>query len=144
MIRRIARLGAAGIFLLGLANTQAAQQTRDRDRDDQSWYQSRDSFYREQGWRMRFFDRVRDDLNRIQAKAFTDNDDYRIERTKQELTDLQSKLAAGKYDEPELDSVIGALGKVVADNRLGGRDRDVLNDDLTRLRDYREHHENWR
>ena len=61
-----------------------------------------------------------------------------------DLTDLQSKLAAGRYDEPELDSVIGALGKVVADNRLAPRDRDILTDDLSCLRDYRDHHENWR
>ena len=40
--------------------------------------------------------------------------------------------------------MIGALGKVVADNRLSARDRDMLTDDLTRLRDYREHHEGSR
>jgi len=142
MIRKATRLIAASVFLWGLTGIQASPQTRDRD--DQSWYQSRDSFYKDEGWRMRFFDRVRDDLNRIQGKTFTDSDDYRIERTKQELTDLQSKLAAGRYDEPELDSVIGALGKVVADNRLEGRDRDVLKDDLTRMRDYRTNHETWR
>ena len=90
---------------------------------------------------MRLFDRVREDLNRVQTVAFTGNDEYRIVRTKEELTDLQSKTVAGKYDQPELDSVIGALGKVVADNRLSARDRDMLTDDLTRLRDYREHHE---
>jgi hypothetical protein len=32
----------------------------------------------------------------------------------------------------------------VADNRLSSRDRDMLNDDLNRMRDYREHHEDWR
>jgi hypothetical protein len=32
---------------------------------------------------------------------------------------------------------------VIADNRLSQRDRDILNDDLSRLRDYRERHDNW-
>jgi hypothetical protein len=31
----------------------------------------------------------------------------------------------------------------VADNRMGPRDREVLRDDLDRLREYREHHEHW-
>jgi hypothetical protein len=32
-----------------------------------------------------------------------------------------------------------ALGRIVADNRLAARDRDVLNDDLKRLQDFRAH-----
>jgi hypothetical protein len=132
-----------GLILFGLTAIQAAPQTRDTD--DQGWYQTRDSFYHEQGWRARFFERVRVDLDRVQSKTFAGGgDEYRITRTKEELTDLQSKMAASNYDEPEVDSVIGALGKVVADNRLSPRDRDILNDDLTRLRDYREHHADWR
>jgi hypothetical protein len=39
--------------------------------------------------------------------------------------------------------VIGALGQVVRDNRLSGRDRDVLNDDLNRLRDFRARHNDY-
>ena len=52
------------------------------------------------------------------------------------------KMAEGRYDQPELDDVIAGLGRVVADNRLSVRDRDILNEDLNRVRDYREHHEN--
>jgi hypothetical protein len=33
---------------------------------------------------------------------------------------------------------------VVADNRLSGRDRDMLNDDLGHLRDFQEHHDGYR
>ena len=131
------RIMVIGAFLFGLTGLQAAPQ---RDRDDEGWYRTRDSFYHGENWRMRLFERVREDLNRVQTVAFPGNDEYRIVKTKEELTDLQSKVTAGKYDEPELDSVIGALGKVVADNRLSTRDREMLNDDLTRLRDYREHH----
>jgi len=56
---------------------------------------------------------------------------------------MQEKLSRGVYDQRELDEVIGAMQRVVADNRLSPRDRDVLNDDLQRLRDYREHHDRW-
>src|SRR5437868_6187852 len=126
MKHSLSRTLLMGAFLLGVAGLQAAPQ---RDRDDEGWYRSRDSFYKAENWRMRFFDRVREDLNRVQTVAFTGGDEYRIVKTKDELTDLQSKTAAGKFDEPEMDSVIGALGKVVADNRLSARDRDMLTDD---------------
>ncbi len=127
-----------GAFLVGITGIKAAPQAG----DEEGWYRTRDSFYQTEGWRMRLFDRVRMDVDRVQSVAFTGGDEYRISRTKEELNDLQTKISAGKYDEPELDSVIGALGKVVADNRLSARDRDILTDDLTRMRDYRAHHEN--
>ena len=130
-----------GAMLFGLTALQAAPQAPG---DDEGWYHNRESFYHGQDWRMRLFDRVREDLNRVQTAAFPGGDEYRINRTMQDLNDLQGKLTAGRYDEPELDSVIGSLGKVVSDNRLSPRYRDMLNDDLARLRDYREHHENWR
>ena len=47
------------------------------------------------------------------------------------------------YDERDLDDVIGVLARVVSDNRMAPRDRDILTDDLSRLRDYREHHADW-
>ncbi|HTA43141.1 MAG TPA: hypothetical protein VK789_11880 [Bryobacteraceae bacterium] len=144
MVLKIARSLAVGVFLFGIANIQAAPQDRDHDRDDRGWYQNRDSFYHGEGWKMRLFDRVRDDLNRVQEVDFNGRDQYRIERTKQELNELQGKLASQRYDQPELDDVIGALNGVVAANQLSPRDRDMLNDDLARLREYREHHEDWR
>jgi len=39
--------------------------------------------------------------------------------------------------------VILALRNVVRDNRLSARDRDLLADDLERLRDFRERHESY-
>jgi hypothetical protein len=80
MIRKLAKPFALGIFLFGLSGIQAAPQTPD---DDQGWYRNRDSFYQGEGWHMRFFDRVREDLNRVQAKTFSAGDEYRIARTKE-------------------------------------------------------------
>lgn len=144
MLIKMAGTVAAGVLMLGIANIQAAPQDRDHDRDDRGFYQNRDSFYHGEGWKMRVFDRVRDDLTRVQQVDFNGRDQLRIDRTKQELNELQSKLASHRYDQPELDEVIGALNRVVAANQLAPRDRDMLNDDLARLREYREHHEDWR
>jgi hypothetical protein len=80
--------------------------------------------------------------DRDQAKTFpVGRDEFRIARTKEELSELQSKLAAGRYDQPELDNVIAGLQRVVSDNRLSPRDRDMLNDDLNRMRDFRARHD---
>jgi hypothetical protein len=92
---------------------------------------------------MHLFERVRADLDHVQTVAFSDGDEYRIVRTKQQVDELQGKLAEGKYDQPELDEVVASLGRVLADNRLSPRDRDMLNDDLSRVRDYRAHHGDW-
>ncbi len=59
------------------------------------------------------------------------------------MNDLQSKLESRRYDQPELDPTINALEKVVADNNIGDRDREMLQDDLRRLRDFREHHDGY-
>jgi hypothetical protein len=133
-------MAGAGLLVLSLTGLQAAPQYRDQD----AWHQDRDSYYRGEAWHARFFERVRMDLDHVQSAAFSGADEDRIVETKHQLDELQSKMAAGEYDQPELDSAIGALGKVVADNRLAPRDRDMLTDDLNRMRDYREHHENWR
>jgi hypothetical protein len=60
-----------------------------------------------------------------------------------ELNELQEKLAQGRYDERQLDDVMAALSSVVQNNRLSDRDRDVLNDDLRRMREFRERHDEW-
>lgn len=129
----------AGVLLFSLAAGQALAQYH----DDDAWHQTRESFFAGNGWRMHLFERVRADLDHVQTVAFTGGDEYRIARTKQQVDELQGKLAEGKYDQPELDEVVASLGRVLADNRLSPRDRDMLNDDLTRVRDYRAHHEDW-
>jgi hypothetical protein len=119
----------------------------DRDRayrDDDVYHRDRDDRFRGNDWRQRFFERIREDLDHVQSGAFPFGaDQYRLARTRQELDELQGKLAAGRYDQRELDEVIGALGQVVRDNRLSRGDRDVLNDDLNRLRDFRARHNDY-
>jgi len=52
-------------------------------------------------------------------------------------------LARGIYDEQELDEAMGALEVVVSSNRLGPRDRQILTEDLTRMRDFRIRHDQF-
>jgi hypothetical protein len=134
-------IACAGLLMFTWAAGPAAAQTHN---GDDNWYRTREGYFTGNNWKMRLFERVRVDLDHIQTVAFAGADEYRIMRTKEQVGELQTKLADGKYDQPELDEVISGLERVVADNRLTARDRDILNDDLSRVRDYRAHHEDWR
>ena len=84
------------------------------------------------------FDRVRSDLDRAESTAYSNGGDRRrFNKVREELSEFQAKYANGRLDKHELDETISALQRVVNDNRLQYRDRDVLQDDLYRLRDFR-------
>ena len=123
----------------------APDQRYDRGRDDRDqdvYHRGRDEGFRAPDFRQRFFQRIREDLYHVQSVTFPGSgDQYRISRTLQQLDELQDKLARGYYDERELNDVIGAMQRVVADNRLARRDRDMLADDLDRMRDFRARHD---
>ena len=112
---------------------------RDRDRgDDDRLYRERDEFFRGSDWRQRIFERVRIDVEHVRSHTFPiGGDQYRLGSTIQELNEMQDKLSRGFFDRRELNDVIGALNAVLRDNRLSGRDREILSDDLDRLRDFR-------
>ena len=141
-MRRLILCGAAGVgFLLSsMAPTLAAQ---DRDRD--SYYHERDTYFHGEQWHARLFDRVRSDLEHVRSTTWPSGggDEYRLDRTMTELADLQSKLANHVYDETQLDDVIRALGRVASFNRMSAQDRNILNDDVARMREFRDHHEDW-
>jgi len=127
-------------MLFGLGASIQAQPPR----DDDAYHRDRDDYYRGDQWRARMFDRVRDDLNHVQISSFAGmRDEYRLDRVKQQLGDLQSQLADHRYNEAELTDVINRLQHVAADSHLNGRDRDILNDDVGRLQQFRDHHDAW-
>jgi hypothetical protein len=132
-------IAGAGL-LFSLVAVQAAPQYM----ADNAWHQARDEYFNGDRWRACMFERIGTDLGHIQDLAFGQADEARITNTQRQVTELQSKLSAGKYDQPELDEVSSNLEKVVADNRLIERERDMLADDLSRVRDYRANHQNWR
>ena len=145
MKRTILRsVAAAGLLLFGVSAGMAQDRDRDhaRDRDD-SWYRARETFFHGPQWRARMFQRIREDLDRIETTTFRGRDEFRIAQTREDLNDMQQKLAENRYDQPELDRTIAGLQRIVDSNRLTPRDRDMIADDLSRLRDYREHHDTW-
>jgi hypothetical protein len=132
-------LASAGLLVFSF--TAMAQ---DRPRDDDSYHSDRDAYFHYQQWRGHVFERVKDDVEHVREVTWPGGgDQYRLDRTVDQLNDLQGKLASHVYDERDLDAVIGVLSRVVSDNRMAPRDRDMLNDDLSRLQDYRAHHADW-
>jgi hypothetical protein len=120
---------------------------RDRGRGgegDSRYGEDRDRFFQGEGWRRNLFQRVREDVEHLERSTipFT-GDRARLARTVGELNELQGKLSQGRYDERQLGDVMNALRAVVDENRMSPRDRDILSDDLNRLRAFREHHEDY-
>ncbi len=111
----------------------------------QDWYHDRDDRFRGEEWRGHVFEQVRMDLDHINsAYRAAERERKRLARTREELGDLQEKLEHSRYDGGELNDVVDSIRKSSNDERLSGRDRDVLRDDLARLEDYRANHDHWR
>jgi hypothetical protein len=119
------------------------QQGRRGD-DSESYHQARDSSFRGNGGRAMFFQRIREDLDHATSGAYPfTGDRARLQRTQMELDELQQKLAKGYYDERSLDRTMTFLQAVVQGNRLAPRDRDMLTEDLSRMRDFRIRHDQY-
>lgn len=124
----------AAVVFLGLST--AAQ--------EQDCYHDRDSRYSGDQWRSRVFSEIRTDLDQIwSANQAADKERKRLDRTKQELTDLQ-KLDHGEWDNGHVNDVIDSLRKSANDTRLSERDRAVLNDDVNRLKEFQNQHDQSR
>ena len=88
---------------------------------------------------------VRNDLDHIySAHDAANRERARLDRTKQELSKLQTDLDAGRYDNKILNDVMDSLAKSANDQRLAPRDREVISDDRERLKDYQNNHSNWK
>lgn len=110
----------------------------------QDWYHDRDDRYRGEGWRSQLFLQVRSDLDNVWLnRKVSDKERNRLERTKQELTDLQANLDRGYFDNGHVNDVIDSLRKSANDDRLAPRDRDILMDDMNRIKDYQRNHNHW-
>jgi hypothetical protein len=107
----------------------------------QDWYHDRDTRYRGDRWRSHVFAEIRTDLDHIwSANRAADKERNRLERTKQELSDLQAKLEHGEWDNGHVNDVIDSLRKSADDERLSERDRAVLSDDVNRLKELQNQH----
>jgi hypothetical protein len=117
---------------------------RNADRDHQGYQQERERFFQGEAWRRNLFQRVREDVEHLTHSTFPfTGDQSRLSTTIFELNELQTKLGQGRYDEHQLDDVLNALTNVLHYNRISAQDRDVLTDDLRRLREFRDHHDDY-
>jgi hypothetical protein len=110
----------------------------------QDWYHEREERYRGEEWKAHVFMHVRTDLDHVwSAVHASDKERTRLDRTKEELTKMQADLDQGRWDNGILNDVIDSIRKSSNDQRLAPRDREVLADDLVRLKDYQDHHNHW-
>jgi hypothetical protein len=121
----------ACVIVAGLAFSAAAQ----------DWYHDREERFRGKDWQSHIFMHVRTDLDHIwSAVRAAAQERTRLEKTKQELTQMQADLDQGRWDNGILNDVIDSIRKSSNDERLAQRDRGVLADDLTRLKEFQDQH----
>ena len=108
------------------------------------WYHDREERYRGEEGRSHVFMHVRTDLEHVWAGHAFDRERRRLERTEQELTQMQEDLEHGRWDNGILNDVIDSVRKSSHDDRLAPRDRDVLADDVVRLKEFQDRHNHRR
>lgn len=109
----------------------------------QDWYREREERFRGAEWHRHIFMHVRTDLDHVWAGHAADRERERLQKTEDELTKLQADWDQGRFDNGILNDVIDSIRKSSNDQRLAPRDRDVLADDVVRLKDYQAHHNEW-
>ena len=125
------RIFSAGVIVAALAFSAVAQ----------DWYHDREERFRGEEWRAHIFMHVKTDLEHVwSAVRASDKERQRLERTKEELTQMQADLDHGRWDNGVLNDVIDSIRKSSNDERLAERDRAMLADDLVRLKEFQEQH----
>ena len=128
-MKKIIMAGLVAVLLLGLSTAA------------QDWYHDRDARYSGDRWRSHVFAEIKTDLDHIwSANRAADKERQRLDRTKQELMELQAKLEHGEWDNGHVNDVVDSLRKSADDQRLSERDRAVLSDDVNRLKDLQNQH----
>ena len=111
----------------------------------QDWYHDREERFRGEEWRAHIFMQVRSDLDHIWSiDRSSEREHERIYKTKDELTKMQADFDQGRWDNGKLNDVIDSIRKSSNDDRLAPRDRDVLADDLIRLKEFQDRHNHGR
>ncbi len=110
----------------------------------QDWYHDRTSRFQGESWRPHIFDNVRTDLEHVwSAGAAADRERERLAKTKEELYKMQTDLAQGRVDNGILNDVIDSMRKSSDDDKLAQQDREVIADDLIRLKDFQKNPAAW-
>jgi hypothetical protein len=126
----MSRFFTTSVILMALALSALAQ----------DWYRDREERFRGEEWRPRLFDHVRNDLEHVWSGRAADRERARLERTKEELRKMQADLDRGRWDNGLLNDVIDSIRKSSNDDRLPRRDREILADDVNRLKEFQDQH----
>jgi hypothetical protein len=110
----------------------------------QDWYKEREERFRGEQWRAHLFIHVRTDLEHVRSGRAADRERERLQKTEEELTKMQADLDQGRWDNGILNDVIDSIRKSSDDERLARRDRDILADDLRRLKEFQDQHNRGR
>ena len=110
----------------------------------QDWYHEREERFRGEQWRPRIFMHVRTDLEHVWSGRASYKERARLQRTEEELSKMQADLEHGRWDNGLLNDVIDSIRKSANDERLPQLDRDVLADDLRRLKEFQDQHNHAR
>jgi hypothetical protein len=124
------RLLSTGAVMLLLTLTAAAQ----------DWYRDRAERYRGEQWRAHVFEQVRTDLEHVRSGKAADRERTRLQKTEEELAKMQADLNQGRWDNGLVNDAIDSIQKSSNDDRLAPRDRDVLTDDVKRLKEFQDQH----
>ena len=106
----------------------------------QDWYRDREERFRGEQWRAHLFMHVRSDLEHVWSGRAADRERERLEKTKEELTKMQADLDQGRWDNGILNDVIDSIRKSSNDDRLAPKDRNILADDVGRLKEFQDSH----
>ena len=110
----------------------------------QDWYHEREERFRGEQWRSHLFAHVRTDLEHVWSGRASYKERARLQRTEEELSKMQADLEHGRWDNGLLNDVIDSIRKSANDERLPQLDRDVLADDLRRLKEFQDQHNHAR
>lgn len=106
----------------------------------QDWYHERELRFGGEDGRSHLFLNVRTDLEHIWSDRAHEKEVDRITKTEEELTKMQADLDQFRWDNGLLNDVIDSIRKSADDERLSRRDRDILADDLIRLKNFQDMH----
>jgi len=131
MRRLISKLFVTGALLAMGSSVQAQPPPSHYGRSDNPYH----AYGREP------LDRVRADLGRAARNMsyLSEGEMRRFDRVRERIAEFQRKWEHGRFDREDMDGIIAGLNSVIERNRLRPRDRDLLMDDLARLRQLREH-----
>lgn len=90
-------------------------------------------------------DQVHTDLNRAYSSwHLSGGDRDRLNHAEKQLREFAQKWSDHHFDKGQLDDAISSIQHVLDNNRMPGRERDAISDDVTQLRNMRQaydHHE---